>query len=99
MSTHTRRKELNLNDLLQTFRRTSIFCMTVATTLRVIAAEPTNPVDYINPVIGNSAQQRCGRTIPGPHIPFGLVQLSPDTVTGKGKTSGYNWYDKTIEGF
>ena len=73
--------------------------MTVATTLGVIAAEPTNPVDYINPVIGNSAQKRCGRTIPGPHIPFGLVQLSPDTVTGKGKTSGYNWYDKTIEGF
>jgi predicted alpha-1,2-mannosidase len=99
MSTHTHRKELNLNDLLQTCRRTSIFCMTVATTLGVIAAEPTNPVDYINPVIGNSAQKRCGRTIPGPHIPFGLVQLSPDTVTGKGKTSGYNWYDKTIEGF
>jgi len=88
-----------LNDCLQAFRRTSIFCITVATTLGVIAAEPTNPVDYINPVIGNSAQKRCGRTIPGPHIPFGLVQLSPDTVTGKGKTSGYNWYDKTIEGF
>jgi predicted alpha-1,2-mannosidase len=67
--------------------------------LSAVCAEKTNPVDYINPVIGNSAQKRCGRTIPGPNAPFGMVQLSPDTETAKGKTSGYNWYDKTIEGF
>ncbi len=58
-----------------------------------------NPVDYIKPIIGTNGSKRCGRTIPGPYVPFGLVQLSPDTRTGRGSTNGYNYRENTIEGF
>jgi putative alpha-1,2-mannosidase len=58
-----------------------------------------NPVDYINPIIGTNGTKRCGRTIPGPYMPFGMVQLSPDTRTGRGSTNGYNYRENTIEGF
>ena len=57
------------------------------------------PADYVDPTIGNYCSGRCGRTIPGPFMPFGMVQLSPDTRTGRGSTNGYNYTEKTIEGF
>src|SRR6185503_17173841 len=58
-------------------------------------------VDSINPMIGasTSAQYGEGKTFPGAATPFGLVQLSPDTVTGGDNGSGYSWEHKTIEGF
>ena len=84
-------KELDMMLKIKPAGKIRLFSFAIlAAQMSTVAAEKTNPVDYINPVIGNSAQKRCGRTIPGPHIPFGLVQLSPDTITGKGKTSGYN---------
>ena len=58
-----------------------------------------DPVDYIKPIIGTNGTKRCGRTIPGPYVPFGMVQLSPDTRTGRGSTNGYNYRENTIEGF
>src|ERR1700677_3459983 len=51
-------------------------------------------VDYINPIIGADTE---GKTFPGPTTPFGLVQLSPDTITGGDNGSGYAWGHKTIE--
>jgi predicted alpha-1,2-mannosidase len=58
-------------------------------------------VDSINPMIGasTSAEYGEGKTFPGAATPFGLVQLSPDTVTGGDNGSGYSWEHKTIEGF
>ena len=41
--------------------------------LRAIAAEP---VDDVNPLIGTDAH---GHVYPGATVPFGMVQLSPDT--------------------
>lgn len=65
------------------------------------AAAPKALVDYINPVIGSSTQRELGegKTFPGPTTPFGLVQLSPDTITGGDNGSGYSWEHKSIEGF
>ncbi|MHC4505262.1 MAG: GH92 family glycosyl hydrolase, partial [Planctomycetota bacterium] len=40
-----------------------------------------------------------GKTFPGAATPFGLVQLSPDTVTGGDNSSGYSYEHSTIEGF
>ena len=60
------------------------------------AGEQKPLVDYINPIIGVNAD---GKTFPGPTTPFGLVQLSPDTITGGDNGSGYSWENKTIEGF
>ena len=58
-------------------------------------------VDYINPLIGASTDDRMnpGKTFPGAATPFGMVQLSPDTITGGDNGSGYSYEHSTIEGF
>ena len=58
-------------------------------------------VDCINPMIGASTSREFGegKTFPGAATPFGLVQLSPDTITGGDNGSGYSWHHQTIEGF
>jgi predicted alpha-1,2-mannosidase len=59
------------------------------------------PVDSINPFIGASTSAKLGegKTFPGPATPFGLVQLSPDTITGGDNGPGYSYEHTTIEGF
>jgi predicted alpha-1,2-mannosidase len=55
------------------------------------------PVDYVNPFIGTGGH---GHTFPGATVPFGMVQLSPDTRTeGWDAASGYHYSDSTILGF
>ena len=65
-------------------------------------------IDYVNPIIGTNGM---GHTFPGACVPFGIVQLSPETdtiphnVDGRyqGKVyeycAGYQHRDKTIVGF
>ena len=72
---------------------------------------PVGPSRFINPFIGASTSSLLGegKTFPGPTTPFGMVQLSPDTITGGLKGSGYayegdsapgySYEQKTIEGF
>ena len=67
-----------------------------------------NYVQYVKPIIGT---QRMGHTFPGATVPFGMVQLSPDTDTipyemnGRYNPdvykycAGYQYDDKTIVGF
>jgi len=53
--------------------------------------------DYVNPLIGTSGH---GHTFPGATVPFGMVQLSPDTHTeGWDWCSGYHYSDSSIIGF
>ena len=40
-----------------------------------------------------------GKTFPGACTPFGMVQISPDTITGGDNGPGYSYHHKTIEGF
>ncbi|PKP53130.1 MAG: sugar hydrolase [Bacteroidetes bacterium HGW-Bacteroidetes-1] len=66
------------------------------------------PIDWVNPLIGTA---EMGHTYPGATMPFGMVQLSPDTDTIPYSTrqgynqevyrycSGYQYYDSTICGF
>lgn len=58
-------------------------------------------VDSINPLVGasTSVEYGEGKTFPGAATPFGLVQLSPDTITGGDNGPGYSWEHTTIEGF
>ncbi|MDP3147834.1 MAG: GH92 family glycosyl hydrolase [Ignavibacteria bacterium] len=52
---------------------------------------------YVNPFIGNGGH---GHTYPGASLPFGMVQLSPDTYTeGWDWCSGYHASDNSIMGF
>lgn len=59
------------------------------------------PVDRIHPMVGASTSQKLGegKTFPGATTPFGLVQLSPDTITGGDNAPGYSYDHTTIEGF
>ena len=51
----------------------------------------------VNPLIGTAAH---GHTYPGACMPFGMVQLSPDTGTdGWDWCSGYHYSDTSIMGF
>ncbi|MBN1633849.1 MAG: GH92 family glycosyl hydrolase [Ignavibacteria bacterium] len=52
---------------------------------------------YVNPFIGTDGH---GHTFPGASLPFGMVQLSPDTrLTGWDGCSGYHYSDDVIYGF
>ena len=57
----------------------------------------TKLTDYVNPFIGTGGH---GHTFPGATMPFGMVQLSPDTrLTGWDGCSGYHYSDSIILGF
>lgn len=59
--------------------------------------EPRKLTDFVNPFIGTSGH---GHTFPGATVPFGRVQLSPDTHTeGWDWCSGYHYSDSSIIGF
>lgn len=56
-----------------------------------------NPTQYVDPFIGTAGH---GHTFPGATMPFGMVQLSPDTrLTGWDGCSGYHYSDDIIYGF
>src|SRR5580692_11199616 len=55
------------------------------------------PVDYVNPFTGVS--HGLGKTFPGATTPFGMVQVSPNTITGGDNGSGYSYEHTSIEGF
>jgi len=60
---------------------------------------------YVNPFIGASTNSLpensagLGKTFPGATTPWGLVQVSPNTITGGDNGSGYSYEHTTIEGF
>ncbi len=52
---------------------------------------------YVNPFIGTGGH---GHTYPGATMPFGMMQLSPDTrLEGWDGCSGYHYSDEYIYGF
>lgn len=65
-----------------------------------------SPADYVNPFIGASTNTSAagvyhglGKTFPGATTPYGMVQVSPNTITGGDNSPGYSYEHKTIEGF
>lgn len=64
------------------------------------------PADYVNPFIGASTNvgaaevyHGLGKTFPGATTPYGMVQVSPNTITGGDNSPGYSDEHRTIEGF
>lgn len=54
-------------------------------------------LNYVNSFVGTGGH---GHTYPGATMPFGMVQLSPDTrLTGWDGCSGYHYSDSVIYGF
>ena len=62
------------------------------------AAQKDQPlISYVNPFIGTGGH---GHTYPGATMPFGMMQLSPDTrLDGWDGCSGYHYSDSYIYGF
>lgn len=65
-----------------------------------------SPADYVNPFVGASTSTDAagvyhglGKTFPGATTPFGMVQVSPNTITGGDNAPGYSYEHKSIEGF
>ncbi|MGL5981325.1 MAG: GH92 family glycosyl hydrolase [Phocaeicola sp.] len=56
-----------------------------------------SPIEYASPLVGTGFH---GHTYPGATVPFGAVQLSPDTRRGNWDAcSGYHYDDSTLLGF
>ena len=61
------------------------------------SATKEDPLNYVDPFIGTGFH---GHTFPGATLPFGMVQLSPDThLDGWDASSGYHYDDKQIYAF
>src|SRR5260221_855571 len=57
----------------------------------------SQPVDEVLPLVGTGGH---GHTYPGATVPFGFVQLSPDTpIKGWDACAGYHYSDSAILGF
>lgn len=61
---------------------------------------------YVNPFIGASTSidaagvyHGLGKTFPGAATPFGMAQVSPNTITGGDNGPGYSSEHRSIEGF
>ena len=72
----------------------------------VLKGAAKQPADYVNPFIGASTSvikardaSGLGKTFPGAATPFGMVQVSPNTITGGDNGPGYSFEHNSIEGF
>ena len=84
------------------------FAVVLSSNAQVATTGAKSLCDYVDPFIGT---QEMGHTFPGAAVPFGMVQLSPETdtvpysVNGKYNKdvyrycAGYQYTDKTIVGF
>jgi predicted alpha-1,2-mannosidase len=76
---------------------TLIFCLLCLGISHQIAAQDKKYYEYVDPFIGTGGH---GHTYPGASVPFGMVQLSPDTrLTGWDGCSAYHYSDSIIYGF
>ena len=75
----------------------SISLLLISCNQKLQNSEQVDPLDFVDPFIGTGFH---GHTFPGATVPFGMVQLSPDThIMGWDASSGYHYEDSTIYGF
>ena len=84
------------------------FLMITLLSASAVQAQPLRPADFVDPFIGTAGM---GHTFPGACVPFGGVQVSPDTdniphnIGGKYQPevyslcAGYRYDDPTVVGF
>jgi predicted alpha-1,2-mannosidase len=78
----------------------------VGLSVAALAVKGQDAASYVNPLIGASSSTAAagiyhglGKTFPGATTPYGMVQVSPNTITGGDNGSGYSYEHKSIEGF
>lgn len=75
----------------------SLILALITLTLISCSQKPKELTTYVNPFIGTGGH---GHTYPGATLPFGMVQLSPDTrINNWDGCSGYHYSDSTLLGF
>ncbi len=86
--------------------KTVHFISSLILSAAVMTTDAQDLADYVNPFIGAStdvelagAYHGLGKTFPGADTPYGMVQVSPQTITGGDNGPGYSYQHKTIEGF
>ncbi len=89
-------------------RKILVFILGASLAAQAQTTPVSDLIPYVNPMIGT---HKMGHTYPGATVPFGMVQLSPDTDTipyeANGKynpdvykyCAGYQYDDPTIVGF
>lgn len=82
--------------IIKNFNKWLVLISLIAISCVTLSAQE-KPAKYVNPLIGTDGH---GHTYPGATLPFGAVQLSPDTdIEGWDWCSGYHYSDKSIMGF
>lgn len=81
-----------------TFTRLNLILLLFAACSSSLSAQAAKDYTrYVNPFIGTGGH---GHTFPGATVPFGFVQLSPDTrMDDWDGSSGYHYSDTQIYGF
>ena len=78
-------------------KRDIIMLLAFLNSLVMISCTQENKINKVDPFIGTAYH---GHTFPGATVPFGMVQLSPDTrQEGWDACSGYHYTDSSIAGF
>ncbi|HEX4254905.1 MAG TPA: GH92 family glycosyl hydrolase, partial [Streptosporangiaceae bacterium] len=70
--------------------------MSSAATSASSAKLVTSPASLVNPFIGTSG---AVDTFPGPDMPFGMIQWSPDTSPDRPDGGGYEYSDSQLTGY
>src|SRR5688572_30913389 len=79
------------------FRRLGGVILLLAAYCLPLTAQTRDFTRHVNPFIGTGGH---GHTFPGATLPFGMVQLSPDTrIDNWDGSSGYHYSDDIIYGF
>lgn len=92
-------KEAIRRSLIFSFRRNKGLFLLVGLLFFSLCSnnKDTKFTDFVDPFIGTGGQ---GHTFPGASLPFGMVQLSPDTrLAEKDGFIGYHYSDDTVYGF
>ncbi|HEX7295045.1 MAG TPA: GH92 family glycosyl hydrolase [Pyrinomonadaceae bacterium] len=77
--------------------RLLLVCVAVLLLFPLTVSSQQKLTRYVDPFVGTGGH---GHTFPGAIVPFGMVQLSPDTrLTGWDGCSGYHYSDSIIYGF
>jgi predicted alpha-1,2-mannosidase len=88
---------VNLKNYLMKRIRFFAPILLIAFTTCFVKTNHSNYTAWVDPMIGTGGH---GHTFPGATVPFGMVQISPDTRWEDWDgSSGYHYSDKTIMGF
>ena len=87
-------------------KKNIVIAATLWLSTSIFSYAETHLSDYVNPIIGAStnttiahAEHGLGKTFPGATTPWGMTQVSPNTITGGDNGPGYSYEHTSIEGF